>query len=572
MATINSQHALEELLFNIKEQDSIKAKLVLEHLADFAPAIQKRMLFELSRSDARFSVPLLAFLLHRHPSLAASYPTVREVLKSRVVDDPDLLLARLRQPLPEVTVFLELAAELRLAAAVPAISRLLTTTTEVPVLTAAIIALGEIGVPSAVGAVREFLYADTRELVMAAVTALGRLASPAALQALAARMGGDAELDALVLEIMARVRNRYALEQLNKTLSSPAAFLRNRAKKHLAALGVRAVPVLLANLASEDQDLVIHTLNILGEIGAAEAVEPIRKLLHRQPEDANVRFAAYEALGMLPLAKGAYALAAGLQDPDANVRMAAARAVDRSFNEILAVGLQNMLAGGGEEAASLCRTVIDAHADRIVRNLVKEEVFRQAAVAYLAARAPAATREHYLSLFRREGVPELAALVEEKTAGAAAAARPRPLACAVDDSRMILKIYRSILHELGFEPVLFEFPAAALEWLAGEKPAVLLTDLNMPEITGIELISRVREKYARPELPIIMVTTQNEMAVYRREPGRGLGTASGPGSFSPLRQRGQLPVKKNRGFCDGSRKEFPARPGRAGGIDEQDQS
>ena len=32
----------------------------------------------------------------------------------------------------------------------------------------------------------------------------------------------------------------------------------------------------------------------------------------------------------------------------------------------------------------------------------------------------------------------------------------------------------------------------------------------MPEITGIELIEKVRRCYSREELPIIMVTTQNE--------------------------------------------------------------
>jgi CheY-like chemotaxis protein len=33
----------------------------------------------------------------------------------------------------------------------------------------------------------------------------------------------------------------------------------------------------------------------------------------------------------------------------------------------------------------------------------------------------------------------------------------------------------------------------------------------MPEITGIELVEKVRQYYSRKELPIIMVTTQNEM-------------------------------------------------------------
>jgi CheY-like chemotaxis protein len=38
----------------------------------------------------------------------------------------------------------------------------------------------------------------------------------------------------------------------------------------------------------------------------------------------------------------------------------------------------------------------------------------------------------------------------------------------------------------------------------------MLTDLNMPEITGVQLTAQIRKKYSPEEFPIIMVTTQNE--------------------------------------------------------------
>jgi CheY-like chemotaxis protein len=39
---------------------------------------------------------------------------------------------------------------------------------------------------------------------------------------------------------------------------------------------------------------------------------------------------------------------------------------------------------------------------------------------------------------------------------------------------------------------------------------VILTDLNMPDITGIEFTKEIRQWYSKSELPIIMVTTQKE--------------------------------------------------------------
>ena len=61
------------------------------------------------------------------------------------------------------------------------------------------------------------------------------------------------------------------------------------------------------------------------------------------------------------------------------------------------------------------------------------------------------------------------------------------------------------------EPVLFEFPEAALEWLAKEQPAFVLTDLNMPEISGIELTEKIRKLYSAEQLPVVMVTTQSDI-------------------------------------------------------------
>ena len=56
----------------------------------------------------------------------------------------------------------------------------------------------------------------------------------------------------------------------------------------------------------------------------------------------------------------------------------------------------------------------------------------------------------------------------------------------------------------------FEFPARALERIEKEEPDVILTDLNMPDISGIDLTKGVRQWYTKEEQPIFMITTQDE--------------------------------------------------------------
>lgn len=186
--------------------------------------------------------------------------------------------------------------------------------------------------------------------------------------------------------------------------------------------------------------------------------------------------------------------------------MAAARAIDRNFNEILAAGIKNMIRSKSDEARHIVKIICNAQVDNIFLALAGEDYFQEMALVYLP-HTHRDIRDHYLELLRKNGFDDFAA----RAAGDAAESGPaRVKICAVDDSRMILNIYKATLHELGFEPVLFEFPAGALEWLAEEKPALVLTDLNMPEISGIQLTREIRKKYSSEELPVIMVTTQSD--------------------------------------------------------------
>ena len=509
MPEINASDFLEELRFDIQEQDMIKAKLVLSKIGVVDDGVRKMALFEINRADDTFAIPLIVNLIADHRELARTYPQIKEILYAKALYHPDLLLSMLTRENKRQNrvVLVEVAGEIRLEGAASQLIGILNQDEEESVIKAVIGALGLIGETAATTAISEYLYSGSLELTIAAIYALGQLATPTAFQRLAEKLGDDPDLDIMILDVFAADQSPEAIERLNEGLSSHYAHLRNAAKQRLRDMGGKAVPVLIANLLHDDPDLLIHTLNVLGETGDESAIVPIRKLLHHEPKDPNVRFAAYEALGLLPVEKGAFALAQGLSDPVENVRAAAAGAIDRNYNTMLAAGLKNLMRCGDAETRQVAETVLNAGCETIFLDLLEEERFQFCALDILCTNAHPDVRTRFVDVMTANGHESLAARVSEQ---ACSDGTPALKVFAVDDSKMILNIYRGILHSLGCESTLFEFPAEALQAVKSDPPDFIFTDLNMPHINGIDLIREVRSQFDKQRLPVVMVTTQNE--------------------------------------------------------------
>ncbi len=509
MPEINASDFIEELRFDILEKDMIKAKLVLSKIGSVDDSVRKMALFELNRADDAYAIPLIVNLVAEHRDLARTYPQIKEILYAKSMYHPDLLLSMLaREYKPENRVVLvEVAGEIGLGGGASQLMGILNEDGDEMVIKAVIAALGMIGETAATTAISEYLYSGSLELTISAIYALGQLANPTAFQRLAEKLGSDTDLDIMIMDVFAADQSPEAIERLNEALSSHYAHLRNAAKQRLRDMGGKSVPIMISNLLHDDPDLLIHTLNVLGETGDESAIVPIRKLLHNEPKNANVRFAAYEALGLLPVEKGSFALAQGLSDPVENVRAAAAGAIDRNYNTMLAAGLKNLIRFGDKETRQIAETVLNTGCEVIFLDLLEEETFQACAVDFLCREAHPDIRVNFVELMEKSGYDSLAARVTDQAGSGDEAALK---VFAVDDSKMILNIYRGILHSLGCEPKLFEFPAEALKDLKSEPPDFIFTDLNMPHINGIELIREVRRQYGKATLPIVMVTTQNE--------------------------------------------------------------
>jgi len=96
----------------------------------------------------------------------------------------------------------------------------------------------------------------------------------------------------------------------------------------------------------------------------------------------------------------------------------------------------------------------------------------------------------------------------------------------VDDSPTMRGMVSHALHEAGFETKEAENGKDALIKLTtmemgGTKPDVIVTDVNMPEMDGIELVKEIRKLSAFKYVPVLVLTTDNTDE--KKEVGRAAG-------------------------------------------------
>lgn len=80
----------------------------------------------------------------------------------------------------------------------------------------------------------------------------------------------------------------------------------------------------------------------------------------------------------------------------------------------------------------------------------------------------------------------------------------------VDDSATVRQVLKMTLSKAGYDVVEAIDGADALNKLSADSVDMLVTDLNMPNVDGIDLIQQVRRKPGNRFMPIIMLTTVSQ--------------------------------------------------------------
>lgn len=112
----------------------------------------------------------------------------------------------------------------------------------------------------------------------------------------------------------------------------------------------------------------------------------------------------------------------------------------------------------------------------------------------------------------------------------------------VDDSSTVRKIIRRCLQqpELGIADVCEACDGEeALELLANRAVDIVLTDINMPKMNGIRLLTAIKQREQWKTIPVLMITTEAGAEEVAEAVGKGAaGFIKKP--FTPMEIRDQL--------------------------------
>ena len=314
------------------------------------------------------------------------------------------------------------------------------------------------------------------------------------------------------IEAVGALGDKESLAYLAANIHHINPTVRRIVHETLIDVGVRAIPFLEPIFETGNVDDKIMTANVLGYIGDKKASEALVVAIDRGDADhPNVRFAVYEALGRISSLKALVCLLDGLAEEDPLVLMSVITGLEGKLALGASEKLKQKIAEGGPQAERLLAALAAANAPGLFQAVYDDEGVASGLIDKIIATGDpeiiAAIADRLEAIGGERAVrdaEELKNYAEGRTEYA------RRL-LAIGDSKAMTLFYRSAGTALGFEVLTAGNGREGLDLVeSGENFELIVVDMNMPVMDGIEFTKRTRSYPGFENKPIIMATTESE--------------------------------------------------------------
>jgi len=93
----------------------------------------------------------------------------------------------------------------------------------------------------------------------------------------------------------------------------------------------------------------------------------------------------------------------------------------------------------------------------------------------------------------------------------------KPLALIVEDNPDSGKIFSRAVEAAGFQTQVIDSGDRAVAWLANKVPDVIVLDIRLPRISGVDILRQIRADLRLAKVPVIVATAYPESVAFLQE-------------------------------------------------------
>ncbi len=266
--------------------------------------------------------------------------------------------------------------------------------------------------------------------------------------------------------------------------------------------------IITEGLKSDNHDLKVNILRFLTRAISEKFLPEIYAILNQDNLDPKIRFAALEALYAFPKLNSVATVLDSIESPYMFVRMAAAKVMDKNLSDFICAEIKDRIESGRDRGEIIVQAIIDTKSGNLIDYLMISDTFSYITSNYFSKPVPNSFIKKYIEVLNKRGLKATAKKFETiyKTQNKT----EKPAAMVISPSPCIQNVYEKLLFQKGYTYIGYKSCQDAFEAISISKPELVICDLFLHTMTGIDFVKEIREFYSEQDLAFIISSTQKD--------------------------------------------------------------